>query len=157
MANQGVCHVCPECDKSFKHLIPHLKNKHAWQVEDIFDFNRKVYGSKTKDAALHDVASGDDVLDESRFAARKVSAIELEVESNARREVDKTVMMHALSEMNNAIRDMYEKMEASMQNITMEAGKIYMRADGDVIDGPRRDSTKRVRASCKNCVVSAVN
>ena len=58
-------------------------------------------------------------------------------------------MMHAFSEMNNAIRDMYEKMEASMQNITMESGKIYMRAGGDVIDGPRRDSTKRVRAILK--------
>ena len=85
MANQEH-HLCPECDKSFKHLIPHLKNKHAWQVEDIFYFNRKVHGSKTNEAELADVASGDDVMDESRFSARKVSEIELEMESNARRD-----------------------------------------------------------------------
>jgi len=148
MVNQEY-HVCPECNKSFKHLIPHLKNKHAWQVDDIFDFTRKVNDSKTKDVEFHDVASGESEIDESRCAARKVSEFELEVESNARRAVDKTVMMHALAEINTAIRDMYETMEASMQNITMEAGKIYMRAGGDVIDGPRLDSAKRVRSILK--------
>ena len=24
-------HVCPECNKSVKHLAPHLKNKHKWR------------------------------------------------------------------------------------------------------------------------------
>ena len=31
----------------------------------------------------------------------------------------------------------------------MEAGKFYMRAGGYVIDGPRNDSTRRVRAILK--------
>ena len=150
IANQEY-HQCPECDKSFKHLIPHLKNKHAWQVEDIFDFNRKVQDSKATESELRDVASGEEMCteDESRYAARKVSEVELEVKANARRAVDKTVMMHALAEMNTAIHDMYEKIEANVKNITMEAGKVYMRAGGDVIDGPRNDSTKRVRAILK--------
>jgi len=150
IANQEY-HQCPECDKSFKHLIPHLKNKHAWQVEDIFDFNRKVQGSTTTETELCDVASGEEMRteDDSRYAARKVSEVELEVEANARRAVDKTVMMHALAEMNTAIHDMYEKIEANVKNITMEAGKVYMRAGGDNIYGPQNDSTRRVRAILK--------
>ena len=159
MVNQEY-HVCPECDKSFKHLIPHLKNKHAWQVEDIFNFNRKVYGSSEKETELHDVGNvegamdedDDDHDDESQYAVRKVSEVELQelqVEANARRAVDKTVMMHGLGEINSAIRNMYENIEESMQKIVTEASKIYMRTGGDVIDGPRLDSSKRVRAILK--------
>ena len=128
--------VCPECDKSFKHLIPHLRNKHAWDVADIFDF-------KTKQSEK--LPAYDEIVDESQFTARKVSEVELEVEAKARREVDKAVMMYALAEMNTAIRDMYRKIESSTANITMEAASAYARAGGDVIDGPRRDSTRRVR------------
>ena len=130
-------HVCPECDKTFKHLIPHLRNKHAWDVADIFDFKTKQKESE--------ILPTNEIVDESQFAARKVSEVELEVEANARREVDKAVMMYALAEMNTAIRDMYRKIESSMANITMEAASVYARAGGDVIDGPRRDSTRQVR------------
>ena len=35
---------CPECGKSFKRLITHLINRHAW---DVNDFNRKMDGSET--------------------------------------------------------------------------------------------------------------
>ena len=35
---------CPECGKSFKHLLSHLINRHAW---DVNDFNRKMDGSET--------------------------------------------------------------------------------------------------------------
>ena len=33
--------ICPECNKPNKHLISHLKNKHEWEVEDIFNYNLK--------------------------------------------------------------------------------------------------------------------
>ena len=71
MVNQEY-HVCPECDKSFKHLIPHLKNKHAWQMEDILNFNRKVYGSSEKETELHDVGNVEGAMDESQRHSRNM-------------------------------------------------------------------------------------
>ena len=91
---------CPECNKPYKHIIAHLKNKHGWDVEDIFNYKP------------NDNISGEE------NAARKVSEAELEVESSMRRSVDKTVMMHA-------IRDVYERLESSMKNIVVDARKIY--------------------------------
>ena len=99
-----------------------------------------------------DEDDGNEDDDESQYAARKVSEVEmqeLQVEANARRAVDKTVMMHGLGEINSAIRNMYENIEESMQQIVTEASKIYMRTGRDVIDGPRLDSSKRVRAILK--------
>ena len=121
--------ICPECNKPYKHLITHLQNKHAWEVDDIFSYN-----SKSKNAE-----------DGEKDAARKVTEVELEVESIARRSVDKIVMMHALNDLNMAIRNIYGQMEASMKTIVMEAGKIYRRAGNDEIDGPRTDVTRRVQ------------
>ena len=72
-------------------------------------------------------------------------------------------MMYALAEMNTSIRDMYRKIESSMANTTMEAASVYARAGGDVIDGPRRDSTRQVRVNIyvnvlrTSCVESAEN
>ena len=79
----------------------------------------------------------------------EVEMQELQVEANARRAVDKTVMMHGLGEINNAIRNMYENIEKIMQKIVTEASKIYMHTCRDVIDGPRLESSKRVRAILK--------
>ena len=121
--------VCPECNKPYKHLIMHLQNKHAWEVEDIFNYN-----SKSKNGAIGE-----------EDAVRKVTEVELEVESTVRRSVDKTVMMHALNDLNMAIRGVYDRMGASMNTIVMEAGKIYRRAGDDEIDGPRTDVTRLLR------------
>ena len=121
--------ICPECNKPYKHLIAHLQNKHEWEVEDIFSYN-----SKSKD--------GDDG---EKDAARKVTEAELEVESTVRRSVDKIVMMHALNDLNMAIRNVYDRMETSMKTIVVEAGKIYQRAGNDEIDGPRTDVTRRIQ------------
>ena len=118
---------CPECNKPYKHLIAHLKNKHGWNNEDISNYRSK-----------------DTIIGEGE-AARKVSEAELEVESSVRRSVDKTVMMYALTDLNIAICDVYERLESSMKNIVNEAGKIYRRAGADVIDGPRYDVTRHVR------------
>ena len=120
--------LCPECNKPYKHLIAHLKNKHGWEVEDIFN------SRKSKDAE-----SGE------QETARKVPETDLEVESTVRRSVDRAVMMIALSDLNEVIRDVYGRMETSMKNIVMEAGKIYRRVGDDEIDGPRTDVTRRVR------------
>ena len=49
-----------------------------------------------------------------------MTGADLEVESIVKRSVDKTVMMHALTDLNVAIRDVYERMEASMNAIAME-------------------------------------
>ena len=77
--------------------------------------------------------------------ARKNSEIELEVESTVARSVDKSVMMHALSDMNSAIRSMYDQIDESMTNTVIEAGKIYRSSGEDEIDGPRTDVTRVVR------------
>ena len=103
-----------------------MKNKHAWEVDDIFNFR------KSKD----EIGQQD--------TARKVSETELEVESTVRRSVDRAVMMIALSDLNMAIRDVYEQLEASMKNTVTEARKIYRRVGDDEIDGPRTDVTRRV-------------
>ena len=92
--------VCPECNKTYKNVILHLKNKHAWDVVDIFD-----YKTKQKDSTMP-IAS--DVIDESQFGAHKISEIELEMDRNVRRAIDKEVMMHALSGMNGAIGAIFE-------------------------------------------------
>ena len=97
--------ICPECNKPYKHLITHLQNKHAWEVEDIFN-----YDPKSKDA-----------VDGEKDTARKVTEAELEAESTVRRSVDKIVMMHALNDLNVAIRDVYGQMEASMKDTIMIA------------------------------------
>ena len=120
--------VCPECNKPYKHLMAHLKNKHAWEVEDIFN------SRKSNDAESSE-----------QDTARKVSETELEVESTVRRSVDRAIMMIALSDLNMAIRDVYEQLEASMKNTVTEARKIYRRVGDDEIDGPRTDVTRRVR------------
>ena len=104
--------ICPECNKPYKHLITHLQNKHAWEVDGIFS-----YDSKSKNAE-----------DGEKDAARKVTEVELEVESIARPSVDKIVTMHALNDLNMDIRNIYGQMEASMKTIVIEAGKIYRRA-----------------------------
>ena len=93
---------CPECNKPYKHIIAHLKNKHGWDVEDIFNYKPN------------------DNIGGEEDAARKVSEAELEVESSVRRSVDKTVMMHALTDLNITIRDVYERLESSMKNIVVE-------------------------------------
>lgn len=116
-------HVCPECNKPYKHLLTHLQNKHEWDVEDIFNYDPKA----------------------KELDARKNSEIELEVESTVARSVDKSVMMHALSDMNSAIRSMYDQIDESMTNTVIEAGKIYRRSGEDEIDGPRTDVTRVVR------------
>ena len=121
--------ICPECNKPYKHLITHLQNKHNWEVEDIFNYN-----FKSKDAT-----GGE------REAACKVTEAELEVGSIVRRSVDKTVMMHALTDLNAAICEVYGRIEVSMKTIVMEAGKIYRRVGNDEIDGPRTDITRRVQ------------
>ena len=121
--------ICPECNKPYKHLITHLQNKHAWEVEDIFN-----YDPKSKDA-----------VDGEKDTARKVTEAELEAESTVRRSVDKIVMMHALNDLNVAIRDVYGQMEASMKDTMMIAEKIVRRDGDDEIDGPRTDVTRRVR------------
>ena len=121
-------HVCPVCNKSYKHLIAHLKNKHNWEVEDIFNFQN------TKD----DESDGKDV-------ARKVSEKEVEAESTVGRLVDKAIMMNALLKLDGAISDVYTGIEVDMRNTAMEAGKIYRRLGRDEVDGPRTDITRRVR------------
>ena len=144
IVNNNKRHVCPECDKSFKHLIPHLKSMHAWNVEDIFDFKVKEKNS----LADMSIDTASDSIDESLYAARKVSDVELEAEhanANARRAVDKLMVMNALSEMNSSIGAMYEKIEKRMKEILAEVATTFMRGGGDVVDGPRRDSMRRVR------------
>ena len=121
--------ICPECNKPYKHLITHLRNKHAWEVEDTFN-----YDAKSKNAE-----------DGEKDAPRKVTDAELEMESTVRRSVDKIVMMHALNDLNMAIRDVYGQMEAGMKDTVMIALKICRRDGDDEIDGPRTDVTKRVR------------
>ena len=86
-----------------------------------------------------------DVDDGEKDTARKVTEAELEVESTVRRSVNKIVMMHALNDLNMAIHNIYDRMEASMKTIVVEAGKIYRRAGNDEIDGPRTDVTRRVQ------------
>ena len=112
IADNNKRHLCPECDKSFKHLIPHLKSKHAWNVEDIFDFNEKEKNSLT--VMSTDAAS--DAIEEARYSARKVSEVELE-EEQSRRAVDKLILMNALSEMSGTIGAIYEKIENRMNEI----------------------------------------
>ena len=120
--------ICPVCNKSYKHLIAHLKNKHNWEVEDIFNFRK----------------SKDDKSDE-KDAARKISEAEVEMESTVRRSADKALMMIALSNLNAAISDVYAGIEVDMKNTAMEARNIYRHAGWDEIDGPRTDITRRVR------------
>ena len=67
------------------------------------------------------------------------------MESTVRRSVDKTVMMHALTDLNIAIRDVYGQMEASMKDTVTIALKLCRRDGDDEIDGPRTDVTRRVR------------
>lgn len=120
---------CPECDKPYKHLTTHLKNKHGWDVDDIFSVKSK----------------NDNKEDEEQIVTHKVSEANLEVEAMVRRSVDKTVMMHALNDLNLALRDVYGQVEASMNDTVLSALKIYRREGDDEIDGPRTDVTKRVR------------
>ena len=102
-------HVCPECDKPYKHLMTHLQNKHKWDVDDIFN-----YKSRDKVSGEEDVA-------------RKAEEAELEVESSVTRSVDKSVMMYALTDMNNTIQDVYNHIDESMKTVVMEAEKMYHR------------------------------
>jgi hypothetical protein len=144
IADNNKRHLCPECDKSFKHLIPHLKSKHAWNVEDIFDFKKKEKNSLT--VMSTDAAS--DAIEEARYSARKVSEVELEEEhanANARRAVDKLILMNALSEMSGTIGAMYEKIENGMNEISSDVTASLMRTGYDTVDGPRRDSMRCVR------------
>ena len=106
-----------------------MQNKHAWEVDDIFSYN-----SKSKNVAIGE-----------EDAARKVTETELEVESTVQRSVDKTVMMHALTDLNIAICDVYGQMEASMKDTVTIALKLSRRDGDDEIDGPRTDFTRRVR------------
>ena len=120
-------HVCPECDKPYKHLMTHLQNKHKWDVDDIFNYKSR------------DKVSGEE------DTARKVAEAELEVESSVTRSVDKSVMMYALTDMNNTIQDVYNLIDESMKTAVIEAGKIYRRSGGDEVDGPRTDVARLVR------------
>ena len=83
--------------------------------------------------------------DESRYAARKGSEVELEVEGDVRRGVDKALMMRALSDMTIVVREVYKNIESEMQNIASEAHHKYMLDGRGVIDGPRRDILKKIR------------
>ena len=121
-------HVCPVCNKSYKHLIAHLKNKHNWEVEDIFNFQKT-----------------NEHKNDEKDAARKISEAEVEVESTVRRFLDKAVMMVALSNLNAAISDVYTGVEMDMKHTTLEAGKIYRRTCREQVDGTRTDITRRVR------------
>ena len=97
------------------------------------------------------VEAGEEVMvqdNETHNAERKVT--EIEVEGDAKRAIDEIIWVRGLGEMGNSIRNMYENIEVSMQNIVMEARKVYLR-DGwdDVVDGPRSDILKRIRAILK--------
>ena len=133
--------ICPECDKPFKHLIAHLKNTHKWDVADIFDFRKeqKIRNVKKDVASGKETNNDDDDDDELRYAARKVSEVELEVEATVRRAVDKALMMRALIDINATVGDVYTRIESEMRSIAAEAHQKYTRAGRDVIDGPRRD------------------
>ena len=87
--------------------------------------------------------------DGEKDAAREMTEAKLEVESTVRRSVDKIVTMHALNDLNMTICNVYDRMEASMKTIVVEAGKIYRRAGNDKIDVPRTDVTRRVQGILK--------
>ena len=89
-----------------------------------------------------------DEMEETRYSARRVTEVELEGKNgnrNARRAIDKLILMNALSEMNGTIGSMYEKIEKRMVEISSEVATSLMRSGYDTVDGPRRDSVRRVR------------
>ena len=122
---------CPECGKSFKHLLSHLINRHAW---DVNDFNRKMDGSET--------AMSQD--NEKKFDAEKdpETDLESEEEEEVKQKIDELVWVQSLGEMDHAIRNMYEKIEACMKNIMLS---IYMIADWEIEDESLFDTPKRIR------------
>ena len=84
--------------------------------------------------------------DESRYGARKVSDVELEVSTRVRRGVDRALLMHALTDLNVAVGDAYKRIEFDILSVGSEARHMRMRtSDCDVIDGPRGDIAKQVR------------
>ena len=54
--------------------------------------------------------------------------------------------MHALSGMNGTIGAIFETLETRMQTISWEAANTLMRDGDDVVDGPRHEPMKSVRA-----------
>ena len=122
---------CPECGKSFKHLLSHLINRHAW---DVNDFNRKMDGSET--ALSQD--------NEKKFDGEKDP--ETDLESDVKQKIDELVWVQSLREMDHAIRNMYEKIEACMENIMLST---YMIADWEVVDESKLDTLKRIRKILK--------
>ena len=122
---------CPECGKSFKHLITHLINRHAW---DVNNFNRKMDGSET--AMAQD--------NETKIEAEKdpETALESDIKQKIEVLIDELVWVQSLREMDNAISNMYEKIEACMKNIMLST---YMIDDWEVVDEPKVDTLKRIR------------
>ena len=112
-------------------------------VEEIFDFKEKEKNSLT----VMSTDDGSDEMEETRYSARRVTEVELEEENgnrNARREIDKLILINALSEMNGTIGAMYERIEKRMVEISSEVATSLMRSGYDIVDGPRRDSVRRV-------------
>ena len=80
-----------------------------WDVGDIFDFKKTKLTDVKKD---RDAASGEETSmeeDESRYSARKLSEVELEVEGTVRRGVDRTLMLRGLTHINAVVGEVYKQ------------------------------------------------
>ena len=144
IADNNKRHICPDCGKSFKHLITHLKSKHAWKVEDVFDFKEKEKNSLT--VMSTDAAS--DAIEEAQYSARKISEFEVEEEQAnviARGAIDKLILINTLSEMKAVIGSVYRNVENKMSIISSNVATSVRHSGYDEVDGPTRDWTRCVR------------
>ena len=149
MESKNTYAICPSCDKPSEQLIVHLKSAHGWDLIDIIDVMEAKLMMDGKKATADAAAGSSEELRSATLADSIFTVpptkLELEVEGEAKRAMDRALMMHALADMNMAIGDVYKRIESNMRDIASEAQGKYMFAGRDVIDGPRRDILKNLR------------
>ena len=161
--------MCPVCEKTYKHLLAHLKNKHVWSAEEIAQFketrkplfyqptafqememlesNEESLSSPTAPVHPRNKLQGyengtyDENEDLSKYASRKIDTDELMLKAVAKRGVE-TKIMHAFAHVKDTLTPTYDELERNITRLLLETEP----AREEEVDGPRTDITKRVQS-----------
>ena len=138
---------CPECDKSVKYLVSHMKNKHKLRTADFKDKMKKL---KVETQPIYPLSPDTVKMDqdgEEKHGTENDSDIGLE--SVIIQRFDQLAWIGALRMMDNAIRKTYESLEVNMlKQCLMEGEKISERYDPAVV---KYDvAMKRIRDTLKS-------
>ena len=133
--------TCPECNKSVKHLAPHLKNKHKWRTVT----NQKEFELLER---LPDYPVSADPVKMDEDGVEKHNS-DIILESSVMQRFDQLAWIRARRELDNAIRNTYESLEECfLKQCLFEGEKINLRYDSTVV---KYDvAIKRIRDTLKS-------